>query len=177
MGVKGALSSLFPAGDGDSHQKSIGAAQCLPLPVHRLGDHLAGHPVNGPLAHRLVETRPCHPAYTFSAADGDGIVILTRNPSHNGQTMGGVDIVPAIFNDSTLGPALSQLRLGERHLHPPALGGVNSHQIGRAACEQQPHRSGSGQCGTGAGGVAAAQAFSSGGDVVLKGHGSPPQAS
>ena len=41
--------------------------------------------------------------------------------------MGGVDIVPAVLDDGTLRPALSQLRLGERHLHPPALGGVNGH--------------------------------------------------
>ena len=83
MGVKGALSGLFPTGNRDSHQKSIGAAQCLPLPIHRLSDHLSGHPVVGPLAHRLVKTWASHPAYTFSPADGNGIAILTHYPGHN----------------------------------------------------------------------------------------------
>ena len=69
MRVEGALCRLGTALDGNGHCKAAGVGSIFSFPFQRLGDHPAGHMVDGGFAYGLVKARLRHPAHPLAAKD------------------------------------------------------------------------------------------------------------
>ena len=125
--------------------------------------------VDGGLPDRLVQPGFRHPAH--SRAAGNAYLGRAGQQRHRGghrQTGGHVHIVAAVlFNGAFRALGNGAAEQGS-HLHHNAFRRAQSDSFRCSVSQQQPGGPGSGQCRTGAGGVAAAQQLLPAAHIVLK---------
>ena len=158
-GVEGVGGGLGPARHADGHGQPAGVARLFCGGPNGLGDHAAGHLVDGGSPHRLFQPGQGDPPHALAAVQRDGMALGARHQGLNGQAVGSVGVIPGVFFHLAQGKALAP---GQRlyrggHLQP---GGGQQRFGGRGMARQQ-QAGGRRRCqgGTGAGGVTAAQSF------------------
>ena len=163
--VQRALGDLLPAGNGDFDFHIIRPAKRRSGVNDGLAHHVAGHGIDGGLARRQSQPRPCDRADPFACPEGDARA--GRAGAHSGENqraMGDIGIIPRILDDARLGEARALLGRRQREGDRSPIGQVDAHGIGKGAAHQR--LIGGAGCGGGAGARRPASAQWSGVRIV-----------